>query len=174
MNSTLELMSLPYFGNMVSVIGIVITIVGFIVTTLAAVKAKNAANSAKEAADKTRSSILGVNNIIECTTAIASLEEAHRLVRLKAFALVPDRLMQAKKSVVLVKYSEQNLPNDEHKELQAILGQITVCEKISCEIDTKGEVERKIINLKDKISELIPRIMAILAKLEVKRGTRYE
>ena len=174
MNSTLEFISLPYVGNIISIAGIAITICGFIVTILAAIKAKNAANAAKEASEMTKLSILGVNNIIECTTAVASLEEAHRLVRLKAFELVPDRLMQAKKSVVLVKNSEKNLQTEEHIELQAILGQITVCEKISSEIDERGEAGRKVMNLKDTISELIPRIMAILAKLEINRGTRYE
>lgn len=135
-------------------------------TILTALRAKKAADAARIASENTRARIFNLSNIIECTTAITSLEEAFRHSRMGSFALIPDRLMQAKKSIVLVKETAGYFTDEQRVELQAILTHISICLKISETIDVVKNCEKKITRLNYKISELIERIMHILAAMQ--------
>lgn len=165
MNSTLYFSTLPYFSDISSIISIFITAIGFFATITTAVRAKKSADAARAASENTRSKISSINNIIECTTAISSLEEAFRHSRMGAYVLIPDRLLQAKKSIILVKESSNSITDKQSIELQSILSHISTCLRIFETINSEKDSNKNILKFNNKMQELIERIMHISAEM---------
>ncbi len=102
-----------HLGDIASLIGIIISLVGFFITIWNVIQSRKAAQNAGEIASKVREDISKIETIEEFSRAIATIDEIKRLNRDGAWSILPERYSALRKSLISIKTSNPNMPEND-------------------------------------------------------------
>jgi cell division protein FtsX len=102
-----------HLGDIASVIGILISLIGFFITIWNVIKSRKAAQKAEEIVQKVREDISKIETIEEFSKAIATIDEIKRLNRDGAWPILPERYSALRKSLISIKISNPNMPEND-------------------------------------------------------------
>lgn len=115
-----------HLGEIASILGIIFSIVSFIIIIVNV-------NKNKQISQQVRNDILKFDTLSDFSNAMSCMEEIKRLHRKEAWDLLPERYSSLKKSLIAIRTSCPNMPDEHKKKIQSA---IQTFSSLEIEMDT--------------------------------------
>jgi cell division protein FtsX len=159
-----------HLGDIASVIGIIISLVGFFITIWNVIQTRKAAQKAEEIGRKVREDISKIETIEEFSKAIATIDEIKRLNRDGAWSILPERYSSLRKSLISIKNSNPNMPENDKVILSNALRHTSNIEDQIEQFIVNKSLQIDIPKFNKIISQQGDRLTEILVSLKSKIG----
>jgi hypothetical protein len=147
-----------------SVAGVVISLVGFGITVFGVFKSGKAATRAEAAANAARTEVHLHRMIADFSEAIGMLEEIKRLHRSGAWQILPDRYSALRKTLIVLRSSNQSLNDEQRAAVQNALVDVADIEA-RVEKTLENPLSLKPAKFNQVISADIDRLLSVLTQL---------
>lgn len=163
--------SLSRAGDIASLFGVLITVVGFCLTLLNVRRSRLAAAAARDAANDTKRSIEAFEVVADLSKALTTMEEIRRLHRAGSWEVLPDRYSFLKQTLISIKNTHRDLPDESMK---AVQGSIVFFTDLAKEVEKAIEDKKppkSVARMNTIVSSHLDSLYEIFIKLKNEAGT---